>query len=273
MLTVLIPCKDERHNILDCIDSVRGVADEILVADSGSSDGTLQLVRDLPGVRVIEREYINSADFKNWAIPQASHEWVLVVDADERMTPELALSIGSVLARQQDFDAYAVRRDTYLLGHRLRYSGAQSATCVRLFRRQLRYQPRRVHADIDVAQERTGRLQGKLQHHTCQCLNRFLQTQNRYSSWAALDAYDAGKRATWWSLAVRPPLKFLQFYFLRLGILDRTPGLIWCGIVAYYNLLKYAKLWELSYSRTKSNQYQESTDDNLPIGVSSRRAA
>ncbi len=250
-----------------------GVADEILVADSGSTDGTLAMVRDLPGVRLIERAYVNSADFKNWAIPQASNEWVLVVEADERVTPELALDIGRVLAEQQDAEAYCVRRETYVLGHRLRHSGAQSATCTRLFRRHLRYQPRRVHADIEVAQQRVGQLRGKLQHHTCQCLNRFLQTQNRYSSWAAHDAYDAGKRATWWSVAVRPPLKFLQFYLLRLGILDRTPGLLWCAIVAYYNLMKYAKLWEMTHSRTKTAQYHESPHDNLPAPLATRRAA
>lgn len=273
MLTVLIPCKDERHNILDCIDSVRDIADEILVADSGSTDGTLEMVSELPDVRVIERQYVNSADFKNWAIPQATHEWVLVVDADERMTPEVAISIGRALAEDADLDAYAVRRETYMLGHRLRYSGAQSATCIRLFRRHLRYQTRRVHADIEVAVDRTGMLDGKLQHHTCQCLNRFLQTQNRYSTWAALDAYDAGKRAGFWSLSARPPLKFLQFYLLRLGILDRTPGLIWCAIVAYYNLMKYAKLWELSHSRTKLAQHTDSPDDNLPATAADRRAA
>ncbi len=273
MLTVLIPCKDERHNILDCIDSVRDIADEILVADSGSTDGTLEFIRDLPDVRVIEREYVNSADFKNWAIPQAQHEWVLVVDADERVTPEVAVSVGKVLTQPTDLEAFAVRRETYMLGHRLRHSGAQSATCTRLFRRHLRYQSRRVHADIDVAADRTGMLDGKLQHHTCQCLNRFLQTQNRYSSWAALDAFDAGKKATWLSVAVRPPLKFLQFYFLRLGIVDRTPGLLWCGIVAYYNLMKYAKLWELTHSRTKSAGHRESPSDNLPSPAAPSQAA
>lgn len=273
MLTVLIPCKDERHNILDCIDSVRDIADEILVADSGSTDGTLQLVKDLPGVRVIEREYVNSADFKNWAIPQATHKWVLVLDADERVTSDVAMSARKVIAEPNDCEAFAVRRDTYMLGHRLRYSGAQSATCTRLFRSHLRYQPRRVHADIEVAAEKTGMLDGKLEHHTCQCLNRFLQTQNRYSTWAALDALDSGKRAGFWSLALRPPMKFLQFYFLRLGFLDRTPGLLWCGVVAYYNLMKYAKLWELSHSRTKQAQHIESADDNLPEAVQSRQAA
>ncbi|MGI9457269.1 MAG: hypothetical protein ACR2NU_11960, partial [Aeoliella sp.] len=144
--------------------------------------------------------------------------------------------------------------------------GAQSATCTRLFRRDLRYQERRVHSDIVAPDSRVGALAGKLEHHTCQCLNRFVQTQNRYSTWAALDAYERGKRAGWWSIAARPPLKFLLFYFLRLGILDRTPGLLWCGIVAYYNFMKYAKLWELTHSRTKLTQYDDS-QPKLKIAV------
>ena len=90
-LTVLIPCKDEQHNIRACIDSVGKLADEILVADSGSTDNTLQICGDLcrerPTIRIIEREYLNPSSFKNWAIPQATHSWVLALDADERVTP------------------------------------------------------------------------------------------------------------------------------------------------------------------------------------------
>ena len=92
-LTVLIPCKNERMNIRSCIESCYGIADEILVADSGSTDETLEIAREFDKVRIIEREYITSGDFKNWAIPQATHEWVLIIDADERVTRELANEI------------------------------------------------------------------------------------------------------------------------------------------------------------------------------------
>src|SRR5215210_5539061 len=102
-LTVLIPCKDEIQHIRACIESVRPIADEILIADSGSTDGTLDVVRAQKDCRLIEREYINSADFKNWAIPHATSPWVLVVDADERVTPDLAGEIRRLL---QDYPAY-----------------------------------------------------------------------------------------------------------------------------------------------------------------------
>ena len=86
-LTVLIPAKNERLNIRPCIESARAIADEILVADSGSTDGTLDIISRIGGCRVIERELIDFSDFKNWAIPQATHPWVLILDADERITP------------------------------------------------------------------------------------------------------------------------------------------------------------------------------------------
>src|SRR3954462_10317659 len=95
-LTVIIPCKNERRNIRACVASAQQVADEVLVADSGSTDGTLEIARGL-GCRIIECEYGTSGDFKNWAIPQAGNEWVFILDADERITPGLAAEIGSTL--------------------------------------------------------------------------------------------------------------------------------------------------------------------------------
>ena len=102
-LTVLIPCKNERKNIRPCIESIREIADEILVADSGSTDGTLDIVQDIGGCRIIEREYVYSADLKNWAIPQASYPWVFLLDADERVSADLAQDILRKLRQPSPF--------------------------------------------------------------------------------------------------------------------------------------------------------------------------
>src|SRR5687768_6670019 len=209
-LTVLIPCKNERRHLAECIASVRPVADEILVADSGSTDGSLEIAREL-GCRVIEREYVNSANFKNWAIPQARHEWVLVVDADERVTPELAAEIRHVLAGRSQLDAYRLKRDLFFLGHRIKHGGVSNGYLVRLFRRDTcRYQRRRVHADVDVPGGNIGRLAGRLLHYTAVDIDEFLAKQQRYSTWSALDAYDAGKRSGLVKLLLHAPLRFLQ---------------------------------------------------------------
>src|SRR6478752_4457732 len=178
-LTVLIPCKDERRNIRACIESVQAIADEILIADSGSTDGTLDIVRDLGDCRIIEREYINSANFKNWAIPQARHEWVLVVDADERVTPALAGEIKRLLATDPICDGYSLRRDNFFLGHPIRHSGWSTSRLVRLFRKSVsRYETRRVHANVVVDSGKIGQLVHPLEHHTALDLDRFVAKQH-----------------------------------------------------------------------------------------------
>jgi len=252
-LSVLIPCKDEVQHIRACIESVRAVADEILIADSGSTDGTLDLVRSLGGSRIVEREYVNSADFKNWAIPQCRHEWVLVVDADERVTAELAGEIRRLLASEPACDGYSLRRNNFFLGHAIRRCGWNTSRLVRLFRKSLsRYETRRVHANVVVDSGKIGELVQPLVHHTALDLDRFVAKQERYATWSALDAYDAGKRASWWRLLTHAPLRFLQLFLLRGGWMDGRAGIVVCGLAAWYTFLKDARLWAMRNCRVSS---------------------
>ena len=246
-LTVLIPCKDESHNIRDCIESVRTVADEILVADSLSTDNTLEIVRELGGCRIIEREFVDYADFKNWAIPQATHSWVLVVDADERVTPELAAEIREILTRENtSLDAYSMQRENYFLGARIRHCGWNRTRITRLFRRDAcRYGAPRVHEQLNVPADRTGMLHSKLLHYTCTSFTQFIEKQIRYARIWAEDHHAIGRRTNWFGILLRPPLRFFQFYILRGGFLDGTVGLIICLSSAFYTFLKYANLWQL----------------------------
>ncbi len=253
-LTVLIPCKDEIQHIRACIDSVRPIADEILVADSGSTDGTLDVVRSIGGCRVIEREYVNSADFKNWAIPQARHPWVMVVDSDERVTPELAGEIERLLASEPACDGYSIRRDNFFLGHPIRHCGWNTSRLVRLFRREgSQYETRRVHANVVIASGKVGELVQPLVHHTALDLDRFVTKQHRYATWSALDAQDAGKRASWLRLVTHAPLRFLQLFILRGGWLDGRAGIVVCGLAAWYTFLKDAKLWAMRNCRVSDH--------------------
>ena len=241
-LTVLIPCKNERANIRSCIESVRAVADEVLVADSGSTDGTLDIARQL-GCRLIEREYVCSADFKNWAIPQASHPWVLVVDADERMTPELASEILKVLSSPNPKDGYRIAFRTFFLGHELKHGGWSTGTSLRLFRRDCRYQDVWVHADVIVPSGRVGRLRHKFLHYTYWSVEQYFEKFNRYTTHAARDMQAHGRRPSVLRMITHPPLNFLKFYVVRGGFLDGVPGLLMAALSAYYGFVKYAKLW------------------------------
>ncbi len=256
-LTVLIPCKDERRNIRPCIESVLTIADEIIVADSGSTDGTLDIVRDIfsqtdADCRIIEREYVNSANFKNWAIPQARHEWVLVVDADERVQPALADEIRAMLNDPpKTIDGYWIKRNSYYLGHRVRFCGWNTDNVLRLFRRDVsRYHTRWVHAEVDLDQERTRTLKTAFLHYTTWTTDDYLKKLNRYAAWGALNFRDENGLSTagFWKLLTRAPLHFLQLYVLRLGFLDGIPGLQVCAFTAFYSFLKQVKLWETSHA-------------------------
>jgi glycosyltransferase involved in cell wall biosynthesis len=245
-LTVLIPCKDERRNIRACIESVQAIADEILIADSGSEDGTLEIVRDIGGCRIIEREYINSANFKNWAIPQAQHEWVLVVDADERLTPELCAEIRQLLENPPtDKDGFWIDRANHYLGYRIRHCGWNSDAVIRLFRRECQYETRWVHAEVDLPSSRLGTLKEPMLHYTTWDSDQYLYKMNRYAGWGALNMRDAKRKPSLLAMVTRAPLRFLQLYFFRLGFLDGIAGFQICMHTAYYAFLKQAKLWEL----------------------------
>jgi glycosyltransferase involved in cell wall biosynthesis len=245
-LTVLIPCKNERSNIRSCIESVRNIADEILVADSGSTDDTIEIARGL-GCRIIEREYINSADFKNWAIPQAENEWVLVVDADERATPELASEIRKVLSLAHPMDGYRVAFRTFFLGYELKHGGWSTGTSLRLFRRECRYQKVWVHADVVVTSGRVGKLKHKFLHYTYWSLEQYFEKFNRYTSHGARDMRARGRKPSVLNLLLHPPTNFLKFYILRGGFLDGVPGFLMSALSAYYSFVKHAKLWALAH--------------------------
>ena len=262
-LTAIIPCKDEEEHIRACIESVRDLADEILVADSGSTDRTLQIVREMGGCRIIEREYINSANFKNWAIPQATHPWVLLVDADERATERLKSEVREILAGEPKFGGYSMRFQPFFLGRPLMHSCSKSTRAIRLFRRECRYDTSHVHANIDLPAEKVKRLEGKFDHHTSKSLTHFLAKQNRYATWKAEDMYLAGRRTGCLGVLLRPPTRFLQFYLLRAGFLDGVPGLVMCLIVAYYTFMKYAKLWEMAHVDTAAEQPKTAPSDDI----------
>ncbi|TXT20556.1 MAG: family 2 glycosyl transferase, partial [Planctomycetota bacterium] len=156
--TVLIPCKDEMQNIEACIASAQAIADEILIADSGSTDGTLELLRHRSDVRIIEREYRCWSDFNNWAIPQASHEWVLLVDADERVSPELAEEIRRLKETElasTSFDAFSMVRRNFFHKQPVRTWGRHTDSVKRLFRRTCRWTKRRTHSTLEVSDSKT----------------------------------------------------------------------------------------------------------------------
>jgi len=247
-LTVIIPCKNEREHIRACVVSAQRVADDVLVADSGSTDGTLEIAREL-GCRIVEREYGTSGDFKNWAIPQAAHEWVLILDADERVTPALAAEIRRELAAPRH-DGYWIYRRNHFLGHPIRFGPWKNDRCLRLFRRDLgHYVGPTDHAEVELRRGTVGRLRQRMTHYTCTSYAQYLPKLARYADVQSRVWHAAGRRTHFGQLLLRFPLRFLQGYVWRLGFLAGVAGLQVCVLVAYLSYLKHAYLWQLQHGR------------------------
>lgn len=247
-LTLLVTCKNERNNIGPCIDSARGLADEVLVADSGSTDGTLEYLRARGDCRVIEREYRYAGDFKNWAIPQASHEWVLILDADERLSPELAREIKQLIVNGPPHDGYYITRANHLMGRRVHYTDWARDRLMRLFRRDLgRYQGPSDHGDVRVSTNNEGMLRSPLVHYTTWCWSKYLKKFDRYTRVQAEQWYAEGRRPSYRRMLIQPPLRFLRDFVMFRGFLDGYVGLQISMMSAFYSFMKQAQLWSLYY--------------------------
>lgn len=242
-LTVIVPTYNEESTLRGCLESVR-FADEILVVDSFSTDATPAIAAEF-GARVLQHEYVYSARQKNWAIPRATHEWVLLVDADERVTPGLRDEVLELLRRGPDRDGYWIPRANHFLGKRIRHCGWGSDKVIRLFRRdRARYQDREVHAEIDLPGALPV-LRHPLEHHSFRSFGQYWRKLQLYSEWGAAQLYKEGRRAGFLEIFGRPVTRFLKMYVVRGGFLDGLHGLVLSWLGAFTVYLKYARLWEM----------------------------
>ncbi len=244
-LTVLIPCKNETDNLPACLASVRGIADEILLADSGSTDGSMETARAHGATRIIQREFVDAGDFKNWAIPRATHRWVFVLDADERVSPELAVEIRKLLEKPLAFDGYSVRRANHFMGHRLHHTTWARDKVIRLFDRDKgRYLLHTDHTEVDLPPHRVGQLRHPLIHYTCWDYDAYLRKMLHYTEQQAELWYRQGKRPSLVRTMTNGPLRFFRSYVWELGFLDGWAGLQVSVLTGFYSFLKQARLWQ-----------------------------
>ena len=247
-LTALIPVGNEIHNIVDVIASV-DFADEILVADSYSTDGTFEKANEL-ATKVIRRNYEYSASQKNWAIPQAEHDWILLVDADERITPELKEEILHILKNPpNDLVAYWIGRNNHFMGQRVQYSGWRNDSVIRLFKRDFcKYEDKHVHAEI-IANGKVGRLKQKLYHNTYITFDKYVEKMNKYAWWQAKDYDHKTGRLTPYHFVIKPFWGFFKHYIVQSGFRDGVVGLTIGYMQAYVIFMRYVKLWLLRHNR------------------------
>ncbi|MBI5206857.1 MAG: glycosyltransferase family 2 protein [Candidatus Firestonebacteria bacterium] len=251
-LSILISTFNCEDIVEKCLKSVTW-ADEIFIVDSYSTDQTLEICRKYTD-RIIQHEYINNATQNNWSIPQLKHEWVMIVDSDEVITPELRKSIENILEKEEDeFNGYYVYRLNYFLGKSINYSGERKDKSLRLFKHDMgRCEDKRVHAK-KIIDGKAGYIEnGYLEHYQQRDMVQYFKKFNRYTTWSAEQLYKEGKRPTIYHFTIRPAFKFIQTYFIQLGFLDGIYGFFWCVLASIYVFTKYLKLWEIYNKQKKS---------------------
>jgi glycosyltransferase involved in cell wall biosynthesis len=242
-LSVTVIARDEAANIAAALQSVAW-ADELIVVDSQSRDDTVAIARRYTD-HVVVREWAGYPAQKNYAASLATHDWILSLDADERVTPALAAEIQRTLKREPGEKAFSVPRVTWHLGRWIRTTDWYPDYQLRLYdRRSAEWTGRYVHESLTVSGA-VGRLREDLQHFAYRDIAEHLETIDRYTTYAARQMHEDGRRVGWLQIAGHPPLAFLRNYLLKRGIADGVPGLVISAMNAYYVLLKFAKLWEI----------------------------
>jgi len=249
-ISVTVITRNEAADIGDALASASW-ADELIVVDSESTDDTVAIARRYTD-RVVVRAWPGYPAQKNYAATLASHDWILSLDADERVTPALATEIQRTLQQEREDKGFLIPRVTWHLGRWIRTTDWYPDPQLRLYdRRSAHWTGRYVHESLTV-HGRVGRLREELQHFAYRDITEHMETIERYTTYAAQQMHEEGRHASWLQIAGHPPLAFLRNYLLKGGVTDGVPGLVISAMNAYYVFLKLAKLWELQSSKLRN---------------------
>jgi glycosyltransferase involved in cell wall biosynthesis len=245
-ISAVIIARDEAHEIEACVRSV-SFCDEVLVVDSGSTDGTPEIARGL-GARVVVTDWPGYVAQKDRAARLAAHDWVLSIDADERVDDRLRAAIERLRASGEPPQAgFEVTRHTFYLGRWIDHGGWFPEWRVRLFdRRRARWGGVDPHDHVVLDGPRGRLAQGEVPHYTYRSVADHLRQIDRFTTIAAREKVARGRTASLFAMLFRPPARFLRMYVLRLGFLDGRAGFVLAALAAYYVFLKYVKVWELT---------------------------
>lgn len=243
-LSVVIIARNEAPRIGPCLESA-AFADEVVVVDAQSGDGTADLCRQR-GARVFERAWTGYGDQKNFAMAQVAQPWILILDADERVPAPLRAEIEEVLrgGRQPGALAYRIPRRNYFFGRWLRHGGLYPDYQVRLLRRGAgRYNDAALHESL-LVDGPIGTMRHPLDHETEPTIADHFRRLDRYTTLAARETGRRRHRVGWTDLTVRPAAALLKKYILKQGFRDGVHGFLLSAFAAMHIFLKYAKLWE-----------------------------
>lgn len=246
-LSSIIIAKDEEVNIRRCIESQQDIIDDIVVlVDSRTEDKTFQIAASFPNVNCELVEWKGYGATKNYALSKTKHDWVLWIDADEEITPELFEELKNFKISTPNNNSYKVARRAFFLGKWIKHSGWYPSYVVRLFNKNhARFNEKAVHENL-ITEGSIGILKNDLNHYTDPSIEHYFKKFNIYTSLAAKELNDKGKSASVWDILLRPVFLFSKMYIFKLGFLDGLHGLILALFSSAYVFTKYCKLWELN---------------------------
>ncbi|MCR4437614.1 MAG: glycosyltransferase family 2 protein [bacterium] len=252
-ISVVVITRDEEDNIEGCLESVQW-ADDIVVVDAESRDRTVELCRKFTQ-RVFRRPWPGYAAQKAFAVAQARHEWVLSLDADERVSDALRAELATLIALRTECDGYYVPRLSSYLGKWIRRCGWYPGYQLRFFRKsKVGVAQSRVHEGF-IVQGKVGYLRGELLHYSYRDLEENLQKLNRYSTLEALDRA-AQTRVRWYDFVLHPLSEFLRKFVALGGTLEGTHGFVLCAMSAFQKMALYMKIWQLQHREQLMEAYQ-----------------
>ncbi len=251
-ISAVIITYNEERNIEACLKSV-SFCDEIVVVDSGSVDGTLALIKKYTPTEgapagcapaVYFRPFDHFSAQKNEAVSKAASDWILSIDADERVSEALQKEILDVIRSNPRACAYHIPRKNFIFGSHLKFGANRGDAPVRLFRRGFATFEGAIHERLRV-RGRIGKLKSPLIHLSSPTLKDYVRRLDHYTQLEAGQMRDNGERFSYLKFLGKPPLRFIQRYFLQRGFLDGRKGFIYCALSSFYEFVRYAKLWEL----------------------------
>ena len=246
-LSSIIIAKNEEANIKRCIESQLNCIDEIVVlVDKDSTDGTLEIVKSFSKVKYEICEWKGYAATKQYGVTLTSNDWILWIDADEAVTPDLQQELKEFKNSSPVNNAYSVPRRAYFLGRWIKHSGWYPGRVVRLFNKKTAgFNENSVHEGL-IVKGAAGKLNSDLDHYTDPSIKHYFEKFNNYTSLAAAELFDKGKKSTLTDLIVRPAFLFFKMYILKTGFLDGLQGFILSVFSSAYVFTKYCKLWEMN---------------------------
>jgi (heptosyl)LPS beta-1,4-glucosyltransferase len=243
-LTVTVITRNEAANIEGALESVKW-ADEIVVVDSHSADETVALARKY-NARIVVHDWAGYSAQRNYAAEIASNDWILALDADERVPTELAVEIQRIMREGSVHGGYRMPRISYYLGRWIRGTDWYPDYQLRLYDRRVgRFNGKRVHESVELTYGRPGQLQHDLQHYPYRDISDHVTSIDHYTTLAAEEWFAEGRRTNAIEFAVHPPIAFLRNYVARRGFRDGAAGFLISILNSYYVFLKVLKLWEL----------------------------